>query len=323
MAGYVSMDDILKGVTSTPDSSKSDSGSGYVSMDSILSNQNQSNPAPAPAQSPTDYNNARGAAEADEQWQIGQGQKDMFSAPQPTPTPSEPSFLDKLGQALDPSKAWEGIKSLMSGNMFKNDTAEPQQSMYANDPSRQLPVIGPILRGVDAFGQDPLVQKIGELGREFYVPGASAENIASLAGSAENAVSRLFPSLGGSTAGSIAQKAATEALVGAPLGAGQTLQTNPNASLGDVATGAAQGALLGGVLGGGIPALSSLGERTMGGLAGFPARGEASIPETSTLPAEPTSGYKSMDEIFLFLILLVRCLHLFPKHQKNPLILMS
>jgi hypothetical protein len=117
------------------------------------------------------------------------------------------------------------------------------------DTSRQLPVIGPILRGLDAVAQNPIVNKVADIARDFYVPGAGAANIAGLAGAAENGISRLLPGLADSAAGRVAQKAASEAVVGAPVGAGQSLMTNPDESNTELLQNAGLGAAMGAGLG--------------------------------------------------------------------------
>jgi hypothetical protein len=172
------------------------------------------------------YNNARGAAEEDEQQQIERGREAMLAETQP-------------------------------------QTQQQATNDFSSDPSRSLPVIGPILRGVDAIASNPIVSKIGEIGREFFVPGASVANIASFAGAVENGVSRLLPGLADSALGRVAQKAASEAAVGAPLGAGQSLYTNPDESAGETIK---QG-LVGAGMGAGLGVFGKLAGAGLGSLA--------------------------------------------------------
>jgi hypothetical protein len=112
------------------------------------------------------------------------------------------------------------------------------------DKSRQLPIIGPVLKGLDWFGKTPIQHAIADVGQMFYTPGAGLANIAGLTGAAESAVARTLPKLG-----PFAQKGISEAIVGAPLAAGQTLANNPDASTGEFLKQTAFGSLLGGTLG--------------------------------------------------------------------------
>jgi hypothetical protein len=120
---------------------------------------------------------------------------------------------------------------------------------WQQDPSRQLPVIGPILRGLDVVANNPIVEKVGEIGRAFYVPGGGLGNIAGLTGAAESAVARTVPKLANTLGGRVAQKGISEGLVAAPLAAGQTQMTNPAASTGEFLKQTALGTVLGGALG--------------------------------------------------------------------------
>jgi hypothetical protein len=138
--------------------------------------------------------------------------------------------VDLINQGLDPNPKF--VEQPKPGKEWQQDS------------SRQLPVIGPILRGLDAFGNNPIVEKVGEIGRALYVPGGGLGNIASLTGAAENAVARTLPKLA-----PVAQKGISEVIANAPLGAGQTQMTNPDASVKDLLTGAAIGGAAGGVLG--------------------------------------------------------------------------
>src|SRR5574341_1522611 len=55
-------------------------------------------------------------------------------------------------------------------------------------PGRNLPVVGPILRATDILEANPVIRKIGEIGRELYTPGAGLGNVAKLTTGAENLV---------------------------------------------------------------------------------------------------------------------------------------
>lgn len=134
-------------------------------------------------------------------------------------------------------------------------------------PGRGLPVVGPVLRGLDYVSELPAVQKIGEVGRMLYTPGASAANVTGLYGAAESAVSKLLPGvgkpaviqgalkgvtelpkIGGSASGELAKKMLIEGLTGAPLAAGQYL-----ASGGTDLEEAGKQALIGSAVGAALP----------------------------------------------------------------------
>ncbi|MEF3312318.1 hypothetical protein PV433_25875 [Paenibacillus sp. GYB004] len=111
-------------------------------------------------------------------------------------------------------------------------------------PHRDVPVVGAILRGLDAVADNKVVGKIGEIGRSLYTPGGGIGNIASFTGAVGNTLNRLLPKLGSSTGGRVAQEAIKEGLVGVPLATGQAL-TSQTSDLGE----AAKQGLIGGALG--------------------------------------------------------------------------
>lgn len=126
--------------------------------------------------------------------------------------------------------------------------------------ARTIPIIRNIYKGIDVPGighlggfddmaNNPIVNKAAEIMRSFYVPGGGMANVTGLTGAAENAVSRLLPTLGNTVAGRVGQKALSEAVTGGVLGAGQEQMMNPDASATDLLKGAGYGAALGGGLG--------------------------------------------------------------------------
>lgn len=144
----------------------------------------------------------------------------------------------------------------MQQNPLPTTTYDPKPELTG----RNLPIVGHVLRGLDAVSENPVVQKVGEIGRMFYTPGAGGANVAGLTGAAESAVGKLAPNLGKTLLGKVGQKAATEAIVGAPLGAGQYLANNGasgNADLGEAAKQAGYGMALGGAIGGASPIIGA------------------------------------------------------------------
>lgn len=165
---------------------------------------------------------------------------------------AELSMKPEMDAALNARGAAEMDESRLV-NESRQSAQPPIQSSNINDDlsakARKLPVIGPILKGLDSFATNPIVNKGAEIARSFYIPGAGLANIAGLTGAAETGVARALPSLGNSLGGRVAQKAISEGIVGAPLGSAQTLQMDPNSNGADLAKGAAFGAAIGGGLG--------------------------------------------------------------------------
>lgn len=129
--------------------------------------------------------------------------------------------------------------------MNGEDQASKYEPVDVATKARNIPIVGGILRGLDAVANNPIVETVADIGRSFYIPGAGAANLAGLTGAAESAVSKFLPGVGSK----MAQKAISEGVVGAPLGAGQTLMNNPDANLKDVGIGTAEGLALGAGLG--------------------------------------------------------------------------
>lgn len=146
-------------------------------------------------------------------------------------------------QAEENPKHFETDRNAMLGVKARNIPGLKQ--LYTGG---DIPGIGHV-GGLDDFATNPKVDKIADLLRSFYIPGAGPANISGLTGAAETAVAKLLPKLSNTIGGRIAQKGISEAVVGAPLGAAQTQMFNPDASLGELAKGAGVGAVFGAGLG--------------------------------------------------------------------------
>lgn len=178
----------------------------------------------------------------------------------------EPTFSEKMSNGKLPSFDVGNTQLLRNADAqskadLESDYRKQLDTMQAEDnpkhfetdanamggvKARNLPVIGPVLKGLDAFATNPVVDKVADIARSFYLPGAGAANAASLIGASENALVRLAPRVAESSAGRITSKLAAPGLV---FGAGATVQNDPNASAGKVALGALEGAAFGGALG--------------------------------------------------------------------------
>lgn len=171
-----------------------------------------------------------------------------------------PSPDSIIGNALKPGPTYEEYKS--THNQFVNpyitqsptmqsiaklDDTPTNKERFSNDPSRKIPVIGKVLQALDSFSSNKAAIKVGEVGRALYTPGAGLANVAGLTGATEAGISKLLPKLASTTGGRIAQTAAKEAIVGAPLGAGQALAQGHDGK--EALKQGAYGALLGGGLG--------------------------------------------------------------------------
>jgi hypothetical protein len=166
--------------------------------------------------------NARGTAEADESRLINESRQNQI-------------------RANDFYKQQEEMNAADNPKLFQTD-----KNAMLGVKARNLPIIGSALRGLDSFATNPVVDKVADISRSFYLPGAGAANVAGLTSAAESGLAKYLPNFAESAAGKVISKFA---IPGLPLGAGATLQNDPNASAGKVALGALEGAAFGAGLG--------------------------------------------------------------------------
>lgn len=153
-------------------------------------------------------------------------------------------------------------------------------------PGRDIPFIGDTLRALDRIEANPIRRKIGELAQDFYTPGTGLSAVNALTQGAESLVSKLAPKAVSSLAGRAGAKAASEAIVGAPLGAAQYLANQGgkgNVRGTDIAAQGLAGAALGGAIGGAIPiagaAISKFANTPFGTSLANMAKRKQSIPQ--------------------------------------------
>lgn len=181
-----------------------------------------------------------------------------------TPPPQPPSIGGKIKRGLV-NATMELVKP-GSVNTYSESLIDKKFGGAGSenaDRARQLrnvPGLGSAVRALDTLILNPGTQKVTNIAKEVYTPGAGLGAINTLTRGAESAVFRASPRLGGSLAGRVAQTAATEAITGAPLGAAQYLSSQGdtgNASLSEAARQGVVGSLLGGVVGGTGPVIRS------------------------------------------------------------------
>lgn len=185
----------------------------------------------------------------------------VFEQLQSSSSPSSSGGGGVFGNLIEQSKKRpvratriEDIPSEMSaptphiGGYMEMDEAPRDINAELSLKARRVPVLGSLLKGLDWIGEK--TEPAAEVMRSFYIPGGGLSNIAGLTQAAEAGVAKALPSLSKTVLGRIGQKAASEAIVGAPLGVAQTQMVNPDASIQDYLQGAKWGAGGGAVLGG-------------------------------------------------------------------------
>lgn len=171
-----------------------------------------------------------------------------------SPEPSgliPPSSYKQMQQVPSAS---EPVESVYAGPPIPTSVSAAPTVAGTSLPGRDLPVIGPVLRGLDAVSENPIVEKVAEIGRTLYTPGAGLANVGSAYQAAGALVGKVAPGLGSTLGGRVAQEAAKEALVGVPTVAGQVVASGNN----DLGEAAKEGLLYGGLGGAAIGAAGPL-----------------------------------------------------------------
>lgn len=167
--------------------------------------------------------------------------------------PSQPLVSDlSLQRPVRPTRIETTSQQRVNGPLEMDEPTE----LDVEAKARQLPVLGQLLKGLDYVADK--TEPVAKIMRDLYIPGAGLTNLAGLTSAAEAGVAKVLPKLGNSVLGRIGQKVASEAIVGAPLGAAQTQMVNPDATVDELAKGAAWGAGGGAVLGAAGKGISEL-----------------------------------------------------------------
>lgn len=218
-------------------------------------------------------------------------------------------FADDTKNQMQQFQALTGIKTVLptvNDIQALKPVAGPPAPTNADLPGRDLPVVGPILRGLDWVEENPYRKKAGEIVQELYTPGAGLGAIASTTNAVEGAVGRLLPKIANPTSlgGKVAKTAITEGAVGVPLAMGQSLASG-NTDLGEATKQGLYGALLGGATGGAMPVIGSglkkfAGSKIGESLTNFLSRKktplEQQVDEILALPAAGET-YRSPEEL--------------------------
>lgn len=165
----------------------------------------------------------------------------------------------RIETAAKYGKTPEELDKIRTENELKyKDQFEKIERMDAQaDKARNIPVIGETLNRLDNMAAN--TKGFSDVALSLYTPSAGLSMINAATKGVSGLVSRLAPRIGnGSSLGStVARRAIEEGVTGAPLGVGNVLARNPQASNAEIAEGAAWGAGGGAVLGAGIPAVGA------------------------------------------------------------------
>lgn len=186
-----------------------------------------------------------------------------------------------LGSSLrSPIKVPEqALKKVTPAQELQQPKSETAQIRDKQDPSNPIlkwvkdHTVDALASVLDPVSENKALNKVGEIGRALYTPGAGGAAVNALTQGAERtvglgaarlakvpAVEKFLLNQGihsPNLVSNIAKTAATEAAVGAPLGAAQYLSNQGatgKADLGEAAKQAGIGAVLGGAIGGALPA---------------------------------------------------------------------
>lgn len=111
------------------------------------------------------------------------------------------------------------------------------------DGSREIPVIGPVLRTLDRVAD--VTKPAADIAQDFYTPGGGLTAVNTITKGVGGAISKVLPSLERSAIGRGTKTAIQEGIVGSGLGAGHALAHDPEQAASEAVSGAAWGAGLG------------------------------------------------------------------------------
>jgi hypothetical protein len=168
----------------------------------------------------------------------------MIPDTRPKNQPPTQAEIQRFGLSANPANS----QVMQQAHQFAESQPKMNKERFKNHPSRKIPIIGSVLKTLDSFSSNPVVKKVSEIGRTLYTPGAGLSNVAGLTNAVETGIAKFAPKLASTFGGRAAQTAMREAVVGAPLGVGQSLATGHDDK--EALMGGAYGLALGGALGG-------------------------------------------------------------------------
>lgn len=179
---------------------------------------------------------------------------DLHEAEQPKPAfVSPPPGI----QYEYPNKPEQKLPGRISGRGAVEMDEAP--AMDVETRARQLPVIGPALKGLDIAAEK--IEPVAAFLRSFITPGAGLANVAGFAGSVGSKLAQLAPKLGKTVLGRVGTEAIKEGVTGVPVAMGQALTQEQGRDLGEVAKqgllGGAFGAVGGAAIGGAVPLIGA------------------------------------------------------------------
>lgn len=130
---------------------------------------------------------------------------------------------------------------------------------HSDHPSRDIPVVGKILQGLDKA--EEFVRPFNRIAGELYTPGGGLANVETMIGNVGAKIAQRAPQLSNTLSGRVATEAIKEGVTGVPLAAGQALAQGHD--LDEVAKQGAIGGIAGGVLGGAMPLVGAVARRVI------------------------------------------------------------
>lgn len=204
---------------------------------------------------------------------------DDYFEPEVTPADKAAAFFNSSSSQLSSAQGKLDPKSSLINMTLNTDHKLPELkgkidtirlagqefevSNLSDHPSRQIPVVGKILQGLDKF--EEFVRPANKIAAELYTPGAGAANTAMMVNNLGAKLASRAPIVGqaiggvkggtglvGNTLGNrVATEAIKEGVTGIPLAAGNALVRGED--MDEVAKQAALGGVGGAVIGGALP----------------------------------------------------------------------
>lgn len=221
-------------------------------------------------------------------------QKDSLDRMSSASTSSSRKWLDERDAIETAAKYGMTVEELAKTRATNEAKYKPEFENIARmdaqvENSRNIPFIGEALQRLDNMKAN--TKGFSDVSLSLYTPAAGLSMINAATKGVGGLVSRIAPRIGNSDGlgATIARRAIEEGVTGAPLGVGNVLARNPQASNAEIAEGAAWGAGGGAVLGAGIPAAGA-GFKSVLSKYASKAKDPAVIERILALPAPRVRG---------------------------------